>query len=98
MKENYRGYRIAVETTELRSLSFGYQDNFGGSDANQGTHIIGDFTINLDWSGFSPTDTLEFSLPSNGVMISEVAIPEPASLWLLSLGTLGLLSRTRRNK
>jgi hypothetical protein len=76
--------------------SFGYQDNFGGANANQGTHIVGDFTINLEWSSFSPTDVLEFSLPLNGVTISEIAIPEPASLFLICLPAAALLSRKHR--
>lgn len=78
--------------------SFGYQDNFGGADANLGTHIIGDFVISLDWSGFAPTDTLEFSLPSNGVMVSEIVLPEPASLGLLCFSAVALHSRRPRRR
>jgi hypothetical protein len=72
-----------------------YLDAFGDPNAPQGDHIIADYEMNFEWTGYSLGDTLEFVLPSPGFQLQQIAIPEPSSLALL---TLPLTALTRRRR
>lgn len=63
--------------------SFQYVDNFGGSDANLGVRIVGDFEVGFEWTGYALTDVLQFSLPNTGVTIQQTVVPEPATMAVL---------------
>ncbi|HZZ43877.1 MAG TPA: hypothetical protein VFE58_13150 [Tepidisphaeraceae bacterium] len=84
-----------IFTPGQSNSNFAYVDDFTIPNASDGTDIVGDFTINFTWSGYSPTDTLEFSFPDTGVTIQQVSIPEPTSLSLLAAPALLALRRRR---
>jgi hypothetical protein len=75
--------------------SFNYLDNFGGPNVSDGTHIIADFFMGFEWSGYSPTDTFEFSLLGQGVTYQQIQVPEPSALALacVPMTLLGLRRR-----
>lgn len=73
-------------------MNFPYVDGFGGDNAGQGTHIVGDFVINFDWTGTSDSDTLEFLIPQNSIDITLVPTPGAASL----LAIAGIVVGRRR--
>ncbi len=41
--------------------------------------------LNLDWTGFSPTDTLSLTIPQNSIDFTYRAVPEPGALQLTLL-------------
>ena len=85
-----------VYTPGNNEANFQYVDDFNAGNVGQGTKIVSDWVIGLEWTGFAPDDVLEFSLPNTGVTIQQTVVPEPATLSLLGLGGLALLRRRRR--
>jgi hypothetical protein len=51
--------------------------------------------LNIEWSGFSPTDT--FSIDVNSIDISYLPAPEPSTLGLLAVGVGALLVRRHKH-
>lgn len=75
----------------VNAVNFTYVDGFGGANANEGTHIVGDFVINFTWDG-GADDLLQINVSTDSIDIQQV----PAPGTLATLAAIGLFAKRRR--
>ena len=87
------GFSTSWEPGE-NGADFQYVDGFGGENAGQGVHVIGDFVINFEWTGMGESDTLEWNIPKDSIDINQVSTPAPGAAALF--GVAGFAAARRR--
>ncbi len=86
----YEDARIATDSTPMPASGEINGAHFESNPfTTSGTDGYFESYVHLDWTGYSPTDTLTISIPQNSVDVTYVPAPEPGSVSLAACCALG---------